>query len=189
MPVFDDAQAYFITWTTYGTWLPGDPRGHVSNPVGTDDRYHRKSNRFGSENSPGDQTTLNRARAQQKWETVWLNSIQAGVCAEAMLSAAKERSWRILRSAVMCNDVHVVLVGSTLTGPLTSRALKGVSQARLSDAVGRSQRWWTRRGSERSLSGSHAILATMKYIENQEGILIRIAHNQIVPAWPTITDP
>lgn len=21
--------AYFITWTTYGTWLPGDPRGWV----------------------------------------------------------------------------------------------------------------------------------------------------------------
>jgi hypothetical protein len=22
-------QAYFITWTTYGTWLPGDARGWV----------------------------------------------------------------------------------------------------------------------------------------------------------------
>lgn len=51
MPVVDDAHAYFITWTTYGTWLPGDPRGHVSNVVGSDERYHLKSNQFGT-NSP-----------------------------------------------------------------------------------------------------------------------------------------
>lgn len=189
MPVFDDADAFFITWTTYGTWLPGDPRGHSSNFVGADNRYHPKSNQFGSEHSSGDQATLNRARAQQKWETVWLDSIQAGVCAEALLSASEKRSWKILRSAVMCNHVHIVLIGSTLSGPLTSRVLKGVSQARLSDSVGASRRWWTRRGSERPLSGSHAILSAMKYVENQEGLLARIAHNQIVPAWPAITDP
>lgn len=27
--MYDDPLAYFITWTTYGTWLPGDPRGWV----------------------------------------------------------------------------------------------------------------------------------------------------------------
>ena len=26
----DEPMAYFITWTTYGTWLPGDERGHWS---------------------------------------------------------------------------------------------------------------------------------------------------------------
>ena len=24
--------AYFLTWTTYGTWLPGDERGWVAKP-------------------------------------------------------------------------------------------------------------------------------------------------------------
>ena len=25
----DEPLAYFLTWTTYGTWLPGDGRGWV----------------------------------------------------------------------------------------------------------------------------------------------------------------
>jgi hypothetical protein len=25
----DDPIGYFLTWVTYGTWLPGDPRGWV----------------------------------------------------------------------------------------------------------------------------------------------------------------
>jgi len=29
----DDTVAMFFTWTTYGTWLPGDERGHVSNKL------------------------------------------------------------------------------------------------------------------------------------------------------------
>jgi len=28
-PSMPDPLAYFLTWTTYGTWLPGDERGWV----------------------------------------------------------------------------------------------------------------------------------------------------------------
>jgi hypothetical protein len=28
-PPMPEALAYFLTWTTYGTWLPGDERGWV----------------------------------------------------------------------------------------------------------------------------------------------------------------
>ena len=28
-PPMPDALAYFLTWTTYGTWLPGDERGWI----------------------------------------------------------------------------------------------------------------------------------------------------------------
>ncbi len=30
--VYSDPLAYFLTWTTYGTWLPGDERGWYSSP-------------------------------------------------------------------------------------------------------------------------------------------------------------
>ena len=32
------ALAYFITWTTYGTWLPGDKRGHSTRYYSANDR-------------------------------------------------------------------------------------------------------------------------------------------------------
>jgi hypothetical protein len=28
----DEPLAYFLTWTTYGSWLPGDERGWVEKP-------------------------------------------------------------------------------------------------------------------------------------------------------------
>src|SRR5271157_6598539 len=28
----DEPLAYFLTWTTYGSWLPGDERGWVAKP-------------------------------------------------------------------------------------------------------------------------------------------------------------
>lgn len=30
--VMDEPLAYFLTWTTYGSWLPGDERGWVDKP-------------------------------------------------------------------------------------------------------------------------------------------------------------
>jgi len=31
-PPLPEPLAYFLTWTTYGTWLPGDERGWVRRP-------------------------------------------------------------------------------------------------------------------------------------------------------------
>ncbi len=33
-PPMPEALAYFLTWTTYGTWLPGDERGWVQYSMG-----------------------------------------------------------------------------------------------------------------------------------------------------------
>ena len=29
---YSEPLAYFLTWTTYGTWLPGDERGYYTKP-------------------------------------------------------------------------------------------------------------------------------------------------------------
>ena len=39
---------WFLTWTTYGTWLPGDDRGFVSN-VSSPDGIGQRLNEVGSE--------------------------------------------------------------------------------------------------------------------------------------------
>lgn len=33
-PAMPDPLAFFLTWTTYGTWLPGDERGWVAKGKG-----------------------------------------------------------------------------------------------------------------------------------------------------------
>ena len=52
---FDDSFAWLITWTTYGTWLPGDPRGNISPILLADGTYEKRKNTPGVEWAAGDE--------------------------------------------------------------------------------------------------------------------------------------
>ncbi|MEX0715812.1 MAG: hypothetical protein WD066_04460 [Planctomycetaceae bacterium] len=185
MPIIiDDAFALLITWTTYGTWLPGDPRGHASNIIDEDRRYERRRGEFGAPYGSGDSHTLARASRLQNDSTVWLDRESAAVAAKAIVEACRERGWRIRRAALMANHAHVLIEDcGTDAGPVR-RILKGVSQAKLSDHAGINRRWFTRGGSDRRKRGANAIATAMRYVENQKGFLVRVAETAIVEEWP-----
>lgn len=166
----DDCFAFLITWTTYGTWLPGDARGHVSRRQKADGTYVPRKNAFGTEYDQGDETTRVRAEALQRFDAVRLNREQAFAAASGIAKAAMSRGWRIHRATVMANHVHVVVADCPADGPLVRRILKGVSQAAMSSR----RKWWTRGGSDRRLQGEQAIAAAINYVANQAGILAEI---------------
>src|SRR5262245_38555795 len=109
--------ALFITWTTYGTWLPGDKRGYVSETREPDGAWTPRVNRYGEEymSDRGDMLAL--APRRQKHPTVWLTPLQARCVAESLLAASSERTWRVLRAAVMANHVHAVVSECPDDGP------------------------------------------------------------------------
>src|SRR5207244_721441 len=129
--------------------------------------------------APGDAYTRERARALQKGETVWLTPAQAVVAATALVAAARERGWRILRAAVMANHIHVVITDCPDDGPSVRRVLKGVSQAALSRAQGQPQRWFTAGGSDRYKHGTAAVEAAITYVANQHGKLAEIIDMEV----------
>jgi REP element-mobilizing transposase RayT len=175
----DEAFALHVTWTCYGTWLPGDARGHVSNVLMPDGGFEEKQNVPGTPIAPGDALTQAQARALQKDETVWLTREQALCTATALVDAARDRGWRILRASVMANHVHVVVYDCPDDGPAVRRVLKGVSQAALSRARGRPRRWWTQGGSDRYKHGWAAIEAAVTYVANQEGKLAEVVDMEV----------
>ena len=81
--------ALHITWTCYGTWLPGDPRGHVSNHLNKHNVYLPKQNIPGTDYAGGDRKTWENARSFQKGETVYLTAAQAELVCHSMVRAAK----------------------------------------------------------------------------------------------------
>lgn len=91
--------ALHITWTCYGTWLPRDPRGHVSNQLTKANVYLLKQNIPGTPPASGDAWTWKNARSHQKGESVLLTANLAEVVCHSMVRAAKLRDWRILRAA------------------------------------------------------------------------------------------
>src|SRR5262245_48963559 len=127
----DDAFALHITWTCYGTWLPGDSRGYVSNTLLPDGSFREKVNAPGMPCTADDDYTRQRARDRQKWPTVLLSQELAHAAAAALVAAARKRDWRILRAALMANHIHVVITDCPDDGEAVRRVLKGNSQAAL----------------------------------------------------------
>jgi len=172
--------ALLITWTCYGTWLPGDPRGHVSDILQPDGTRIPKRNTPGTPYAAGDEYTLFKAQQRQKWPTVHLTRDQAQTVAERMVEATEQRHWRILRAAVMCDHVHVVVTDCPDDGPAVRRVLKGTTQSRLSERAGGPRRWWTKKGSDRYLHTEEAIENAVSYVARQKGILAEIVDMQVV---------
>ncbi len=164
----DEAFGWLVTWTTYGSRLPGDERGYVSNTYIPGMGYVRKQNIPGTPFTANDQATRDRARRLQEWETVYLSDMDALVVAESLVEAAAKRGWRIPRAAVMANHVHAVVLGCPADGPAVRRVLKGNAYAALTDHCGQPLRWWTTGGSDRLKRGQAAIDAAIDYVAQQE---------------------
>ena len=167
------AFAIHITWTTYGTWLPGDARGYVSNTRMSQGKFARKQATPGTPYTADQPETLENARRAQAHETVWLTREQAVIVALALVEAVTKetRNWRILRAAVMSNHTHVVVSNCPDDGPAVRRILKGVTQATLSRYHGAPRRWWTADGSDRYKHGERAIETAVNYDTDQPGML------------------
>jgi REP element-mobilizing transposase RayT len=179
--VIEEPFALFITWTCYGTWLPGDPRGHVSNTLRFSDSALPKQNMPETDYSPGDKFTNNLARKFQKYPVVYLSQDQARTVVRSLVETADKRNWRILRGAIMYNHIHVVVTECPDDGPGVRRILKGNSQTQLSKIRGKPKRWWTAGGSNRYLHTEEAIRATIRYIAEQKRKLAEIVDMEIMP--------
>ncbi|QDT76216.1 hypothetical protein [Lacipirellula limnantheis] len=156
MPLAYDRH-WLLTWTTYGTWLPGDARGFVS-PISRESEHGK----WTRENRPGvayDQDLperLEQSRQLLKGAPVFLRLPQAELLLGQFGETAIHRGWGLLAAAVMRAHAHLV-VG--VTGDPEPDALLRDFKAYGSRALNRrfsrpeSGTWWTEGGS-RAVCGS-----------------------------------
>jgi REP element-mobilizing transposase RayT len=152
------AKAYFLTWTTYGTWLPGDVRGWV-------DR-HRK---HGEIVDPPDHKREEAARGAMKDEAVLLDETLRETARKAMMATAAYCGWLVHAMEVRSNHVHVVVTAADKPVGEVMRVLKAYASRELNKTYpGRQARWWTREGSKRMLFTDEALSAAIQYVKNQD---------------------
>jgi REP element-mobilizing transposase RayT len=162
---------WLLTWTTYGTWLPGDERGFVSNVADNAGRGVRM-------NTPTtpcvkDVRPLRAFAAAQVSEVVLLTAEQAVALREQFHETAAFRGWVLFAFAVMRNHVHIVVGVPGDPEPDTLlRDFKSYSSRRLNQVFKRRDRWWTQSGSRRKLPDEGAVLAAMSYVKTQEYPLV-----------------
>ncbi len=165
---------WLLTWTTYGTRLPGDSRGFVSG-------LRNENREVVIHNQPGTPVDANvpalerYARSIMTQSAVWLTSEQANTVAKQFRETATFREWRLFAIAVMANHVHMVVeVPDSVPSAKLLTDFKAYSTRKLNDTFtrGTKHKWWTERGSTRALRQPGAVTAAIEYVKKQHSPLV-----------------
>ena len=144
-----DASAFFITWSTYGSWLPGDARGWV------DDR--------GAIRAPNPQL-MRRAAASMKHPLVTLSAPDRVIVEQAIREQCRFRGWHLLAANCRSSHVHVVVAAPDRQADEVLRCLKAWCSRTLADRGTRRSSWWTRGGSIRRLFKTRNVENVVAYV-------------------------
>ena len=154
--MFSDPVAYFITFTCYGTWLPGDDRGWT--------RWHK-----------GDKVSqpllADWCREQMAESPVLLDQAQREIVEQTIGEHCQHRSWRLHAVNCRSNHCHVVVTAGSHDGEEVRNQLKAWCVRKLKDewiARGNShdnvrEHWWTAKGSVRLLFDTESVHAAIAY--------------------------
>ncbi|MBI4580165.1 MAG: transposase [Planctomycetes bacterium] len=141
--------AYFLTWTTYGTWLSGDSRGWV---------------RTGGGVQEPDLILQERMRSRMKGESVVLDTIQRRTVDEVVRRHCDIRGWTLHALNVRTNHVHVVV--SAGIGP---EEVLAQFKAWASRWLGKpAHQRWTEHGSTRWINRVEDLEAAIRYTLEQQ---------------------
>ena len=160
----DDPTGFFLTWTTYGSWLPGDERGWVEKP--------------GDIKSPDSEREAMAYERMQETELT-LDQEQRDLVEKTVADHCQHRGWHL--HAVKCRTQHAHVV---VTAPdrkpkdvldqfkaWCTRRLKELAIAKAGGYANDVRvRWWTEGGSKRRLYGETSLAAAIRYVvEGQDG--------------------
>lgn len=152
--------AYFITFTTYGTWLHGRAPGSV-------DRAH---NVPGTPFLPSDPTVERAMHAALRQEPYILDARRRQVVLRTIQEVAAHRRWKLWAVHVRCNHVHVVIAAECKPEKVMAD-LKAWCSRRLREACQEcsDRDRWTQHGSTRYLNDEGSFAAAVKYVLEEQG--------------------
>jgi REP element-mobilizing transposase RayT len=168
-----------ITWTCYGTWLPGDARGFVGN-------VRDANGKQVVHNIPGtpydaDIPTLEASvRQHMTGPSVNLNQRDARAMIAQYQETAQIRDWSLHAASVMYNHTHVVISVQDDPDPhsiletLKSWATRALKKIRPLPPNGA---FWTAKGSKRKLSDEMALRAGVIYVVRKQPNPLAVWHD------------
>ncbi|MFI4917104.1 MAG: transposase [Phycisphaerales bacterium JB060] len=149
--------AYFLTWTTRGTWVHGDERGSVD----------RSRNQVGHPiEDPHAFRQRLRERSMSDKPFVLASVMVRHEVDQAIRRVCVERDWRLHAINVRTNHVHVVVLAPGYSPEEVIRQLKSWSTRALrsNSHAGGDRPVWTRHGSTRYLWDADSVARAVRYV-------------------------
>jgi len=181
-PPMPEPLAYFLTWPTYGTWLPGDERGWIEYAHGW---------------QLPDAVRKLEAEARMTEDACRFDGEQRDVVERQIAETCNVRGWELHAVNCRSNHAHVVvtadrspkIVRNQLKAWCTRRLRELEAKRRLADDVPRSrfglvfdvdastptrsvsedsirENWWAERGSQRFINSSKGLEAAILYVRD-----------------------
>ena len=158
----EEPLAYFLTWTTYGTWLPGDERGWVAKP--------------GQFRAPDAQ----RKAAAEELMTepaLTLDPEQRRIVEGTIADHCRVRGWHLHGVNARTQHVHVVVTAPQRHPEVVmdqfkawcTRRLKELERSHRPAERAFQQNWWTQGGSKRWLNDEKSLLEAIRYVVDGQG--------------------
>ncbi len=153
--------AYFITWSTYGTWLHGDERGSVA---------RAGENYPNTPMIPPSPAREDFESAELKHPGVVLDEVAREIVRATITDHAAIRAWGIRALNVRSNHVHVV-VGCPCSPEKAMGEFKAWCTRRLRETgvVCKDARVWTRHGSTKHLFEPESLQRAIRYVMDGQG--------------------
>ena len=147
--MMDDPIAYFLTWVTYGTWLPGDGRGWVE---------YRHGWQF------PDPVRELEAAAKMTEDACRLSQAQRDAVARQIAETCRHRGWRLYAVNCRSNHVHAVVSAAGIHPRKIRIDLKAWTTRCLKQQFDATRmNWWAERGSIRFLYDEPSLEAATLY--------------------------
>jgi REP element-mobilizing transposase RayT len=154
-------RAYFLTWTTYGTWLHGDERGSV------DDEH----NVYKTPYAPPNADRVMRHFGRLVNQPVLMDGNTRRIVHETIFAHCGIRGWTIKALNVRTNHVHLVVSCGRVDPDTVMRQLKAWCTRRLREAglAGPQADVWTEDGSKRYLWDEESVKGACTYVVHEQG--------------------
>ena len=148
-PPMIDPIAYFLTWVTYGTWLPGDQRGWVEYKRG----WKLPSPRLELE-----------CKARMQGQAVLLNQEDRGLVEHQVAETCQYRHWKLYAVNCRSNHIHVVVSAANVPATKIRVDMKAWTTRRLrSHSSNTHKSWWAECGSIRWIWNKQSLATVVQY--------------------------
>lgn len=154
--MMNDPIAYFVTISTFGTWLPGDERGWIE--------YHR------GWKMPDPLLELESLARMD--ESACILERRQRVCVEKQLvETCLHRGWVLHAKNCRTNHLHVVVSARNTKPTKIRRDLKSWCTRRLKAEFDPSREsWWAERGSIRYVFDEDGLEAVVRYVNEAQDV-------------------
>ena len=147
--LYSDPLAFFLTWTTYGSWLPGDGRGWTQ--------------KRGGKRRP-DPVRRRDALARQTETGVRLGPAQRTLVEAVIQDHAARRGWTLHAVNVRTNHVHVVVTAPGYEPKLVGEQFRAWGTRRLRSLDPDRRNWWTEGGNAQLLFTEEDVAEAVRYV-------------------------